>query len=161
MNGGVWAVLVGSGTYGLHECLKGGKLLRRARVDRAVQSDGRPSRKEDIHDPWLVQLLLKVYETYHLRTLVNTQLGMVFQRPSPCYHGEEAHVWYTFNRGNSGMTMMCAATSCLLLCKIPIDPLHPFLTFPLWRIANDRPFDHSPRNARFADGRNMWYSMCW
>lgn len=61
MNVGARAVLVGSGADRFHECLKGGKLLWRARVNRALQSDGRPSRKVNFHlcmsmlIRWLVQ----------------------------------------------------------------------------------------------------------
>ena len=56
MNVGGGTVLVGCGTDGLHECLKGGKLLRRARVNRATESDSRPGRKADFHEClWLVQ----------------------------------------------------------------------------------------------------------
>ena len=57
MNVGGGTVLVGCGTGGPHECLKGGKLLRRARVNRATKSDSRPGRKADFHDYLRVPLV--------------------------------------------------------------------------------------------------------
>lgn len=50
MNVGGGTVPVGCGTDGLHECLKGGKLLRRACVNRTTESDSRPSHKADFHE---------------------------------------------------------------------------------------------------------------
>ena len=57
MNVGRGAVLVGCGIDGLHECLKGGKLLRRARVNRATEGDRRLGRKVDFHDYLRVPLV--------------------------------------------------------------------------------------------------------